>query len=92
MPITIDLPPDIEATLRRGFNDLDASAKEAVLVDLYCRGAISQSQLARALGISRIESDAVLKRHHVYYEMTAGDIAAESDALRKLRNDHAYRR
>jgi hypothetical protein len=92
MPITIDLPPDLEASLRHGMNDLNASAKEAVLVDLYCRGALSQSQLARALGVTLMESDAVLKRHHVYYEMTAADVAAESDSLRRLRNDHAHRR
>jgi len=92
MAITIDLPPDLEAVLRHDLENLDASAKEAVLVDLFRRHVVTQAQLARALGISRLQSDAVLKRHQVYYDFTAEEIAAESGALEKLRNDHAHRR
>ena len=92
MAITIDLPADLEAELRHGVSNLDASAKEAVLVDLYRRRVLTQSQFARALGISRLQSDAILHRHQVFYDFTAEEIAAESGALEKLRNDHAHRR
>ena len=92
MAITIDLPPDLEAALRHDMENLDASAKEAVLVDLYCRRVVTQAQLARALGISRLQSDAVLQRHQIYYDMTVEDVAAESGALQQLRNAHAHRR
>jgi len=92
MAITIDLPVDLEATLRHDVENLDGSAKEAVLADLYRRGVITQAQLAGALGISRLQADAVLKGHQVYYDFTVEEIAAESGALEKLRNEHADRR
>jgi hypothetical protein len=92
MSILIELPEDLERALRQQMDNLDASAKEAFLVDLYREGKIGYGQLCRGLGIGRMEVEAILKRHKVYYEITVEDVVRESDEVRKLRESDADRR
>jgi len=92
MAVTFELPQAIEKSLREQLGDLDGAAKEALLVDLYRQHKLTQDELAEALGISWYESEEVLKRHEVYLEMTAEDVIAESDGLRKLRDKDADHR
>ena len=63
--VSFQLPDDVEQQLRRELGDLDAAAKEAALVELYRQGQLSHGNMAEGLGISRYETDAVLKRHNV---------------------------
>lgn len=63
--VSFQLPDDVERQLRRELGDLDAAAKEAALVELYRQGRLSHGKLAEGLGISRYETDALLKRHNV---------------------------
>jgi predicted HTH domain antitoxin len=63
--VSFQLPDDVERQLRRELGDLDAAAKEAALVELYRQGRLSHGKLAESLGISRYETDALLKRHNV---------------------------
>lgn len=63
--VSFQLPDNVEQQLRRELGDLDAAAKEAALVELYRQGQLSHGKLAESLGISRYETDAVLKRHNV---------------------------
>jgi len=65
MSVTFDLPHDIEQNLRREFADLGQAAKEATLVELYRQRRISQRDLARALGSSRLQLETILKKHGV---------------------------
>jgi predicted HTH domain antitoxin len=65
MSVTFDLPNNIEKDLRRQLGDLNQAAKEAALVELYRQDKLSQHELAEALGISRLEVEAVLKKHNV---------------------------
>jgi hypothetical protein len=65
MPVTIQLPTEVEQRLRAEAPDLDAEAKEAMLVELYRQDRLSHHELAQALGLDRFETDAVLKRHNV---------------------------
>lgn len=65
MAVTIQLPPDVEQRLRAETPNLDIEAKEALLVELYRQDRLSRYELALALGLSRFETDAVLKRHNV---------------------------
>ena len=92
MAVTFELPSDIEKSLREELGDLDQAAKEALLVELYRQGKLTQHQLAAALGLSRLATDGLLKRHDAYLDLTAEEVAAESEALRKLRDGHADRR
>lgn len=82
MAISIHLPEDLEQALRREVGDLDKAAKEALLIDLYRQSKLTQAQLRRALGLSRGQADELLKRHEVYLDLTADDVASESAGLR----------
>ena len=77
MSVTFDLPHDIERELRRALGDLGQAAKEAALVELYRQGHIAHRDLSRALGVSRMEAEALLKKHRVIEDLPTG---AEHDA------------
>jgi hypothetical protein len=85
MTITFSLPQDIERLLAQEGRDLSLVTKEAALVELYRQEKISHGQLAQALGLSRYETDAVLKRHGVTEDLiTAGELNAQVEAVRAL--------
>jgi predicted HTH domain antitoxin len=84
MAVTFDLPTGIEQQLRREFADLDQLAKEAALVELYRQGQLSHGKLAESLGISRYETDALLKRHNVTEDLvTREELEEQMGELRK---------
>jgi uncharacterized protein UPF0175 len=92
MAVSFELPRDIEKSLREEVGDLGQAAKEALLVELYRQEKLTHHELATALGLSSMETDGVLKRHEVFLEMTAEDVIAESEGLRKLRGQDADHR
>ena len=65
MAVTIELPTDIEQDLRRSFGDLDRTAKEAMLVELYRQDKLTHRQLGEALDLDRFETEATLKKYRV---------------------------
>jgi hypothetical protein len=65
MAVTVQLPADVEERLRSQNPDLDSEAKEAMLVELYRQDKLTHDELCRALGLDRIESDEILKKHRV---------------------------
>ena len=69
MAIEIELPGAIEERLRADFGDLSVAAKEAMLVELYRQRRISHGELAEGLGLSRYETDGVLRRHSVIEDL-----------------------
>ncbi len=85
MNISFEIPQDIEQELRTNGLDLNREAKEACLVNLYREERISHRQLAEALGLSRYETDGVLKRHKVSPNVTAEEMRAQANALRDAR-------
>jgi Uncharacterised protein family (UPF0175) len=83
--VSFNLPEDIEKQLRTRFSDLDNAAKEAALVEMYRQGQLTQFELGVALGITRLEVDGVLKRHHVTEDLpTLEEYNEEMADLRKL--------
>jgi predicted HTH domain antitoxin len=85
MNITFELPQDIERELHKNGADLNREAREAFLVELYRQERITHHQLAQALGLSRYETDGVLKRHKVSPGVTAEEMRAQAAALRGAR-------
>jgi len=83
MSVTFELPSEIERTLRQALGDLDVAAKEAALVELYRQGKVTQHELSVALGITRLETDALLKKHHVTEDLPS--LAEYDAALNQLR-------
>lgn len=65
--------------------DLSREASEAFLVELYRQDRITHHQLAKALGLSRLEADGVLKRHKVLSSPTLEELRAEIGSLRDAR-------
>lgn len=82
MPVTFDLPEAIEQQLRRELADLDYVAKEAALVELYRQQKLTHHELATALGLTRFETDGLLKRRQVTDDLiTAEELGAQMAAF-----------
>jgi hypothetical protein len=77
MAVIIQLPSEFEQSLRREFGDLDLAAKEAMLVELYRQGKLTQYEFSQSLGLDRFEADAVLKKHNVTEDLPTADELAE---------------
>ncbi|HVS73707.1 MAG TPA: UPF0175 family protein [Phycisphaerae bacterium] len=89
MSILIELPEDLERALRQQVENLDAAAKELLLINLYREKRIGYGELCRGLGVSRLVAEGILKRHEVYYEMTFEDVVREGKDLEMARNADA---
>jgi hypothetical protein len=85
MRIQFEIPHDIEQELGGNGADLSGEAREAFLVELYRQDRIAHHQLAEALGLSRLETEGVLKRHQVSSGVTAEEMRAQAAALRDMR-------
>jgi hypothetical protein len=73
MSVCIELPAQLEESLRREIADLDQLAKESLLVDLYRQERITKHQLAGALGLDRFTVNDVLNRHNVTEDLPTLD-------------------
>ncbi len=65
MTIGFELPREIARELSTSGAELSREVRELYLVELYQQDRITHHQLAEALGLGRIESDAVLERYKV---------------------------
>jgi predicted HTH domain antitoxin len=75
---------DIEQRLRAEGADLDAFAKEAMLAELYQQERLTHYELSQALGLSRFETDGVLKKHRITVDLPTAEELEED--FRKLRD------
>lgn len=82
--ISFELPESIEKHLAAVSGNVDAAAKEAVVVELYRQGQLSHGTLAECLGISRPEVDGVLTRHGVTEDLLT--VAEFREQLQTLRS------
>ena len=78
MIISFEIPHEIEQELAASGADLSGEARETFLVELYRQDRISHHQLTRALGLSRLETDGLLKRHKVSSGPTLDELRARS--------------
>ncbi len=85
MNISFEIPRDIEEQIRTNGEDLSGEARELFLVELYRRERITHHQLSEALGLSRYETDGVLKKHEVWLELTPEELAAQAASVRDVR-------
>jgi len=85
MRVTIQLPDDISAALEEQWDDVPRRSLEAIAVEAYRTGALTESQVRRLLGLeSRFQVHAVLKEHHVPLQYTAADLEDDLRAQRDL--------
>lgn len=85
MRVTLDLPDDISEALSGQWQDLPRHALEALAVEGYRTGALTESQVRRLLGFeSRFQVHAVLKEHRVPLRYTDLDVEEDLKTHREL--------
>jgi hypothetical protein len=71
--ITLEIPEDLAEIVRAEGRDLSRAALEALVIEAYRARRISDAQLRNLLGLSRLEADALLKRHGVWLDYSIAD-------------------
>ena len=85
MRVTIQLPEDISAALEEQWDDVPRRSLEAIAVEGYRTGALTESQIRRLLGLdTRFQVHALLKEHHVPLQYTSADFEDDLRAHREL--------
>ncbi|HMD96424.1 MAG TPA: UPF0175 family protein [Terriglobia bacterium] len=85
MQVAIELPEDIVAGLEAKWKDLPRHALEAIALEGYRSGALTESQVRRVLGFqTRWEVNSFLKDRGVYYNYTPSEIDQEINANERL--------
>jgi predicted HTH domain antitoxin len=86
MRVTIQLPDDISAVLEEQWDGVPRRSLEAIAVDAYRSGALTESRIRRLLGLeSRFQVHALLKAHRVPLHYTPADLEDDLQAQRDLR-------
>lgn len=82
MIVTLDLPDDIaQALASRG--DLSRRALEALAVDGYRQEALTQLQVGKLLGLSRIETEDFLAQHVDLFNYDPKELKREAELLER---------
>ena len=85
MKVTIELPDDVSAALKGRWDDVLRRALEAIAVDAYRTGALTEAQVRRLLRLeSRFQVHALLKEHHVALRYSEADLEDDLRAQREL--------
>ncbi|HYK01803.1 MAG TPA: UPF0175 family protein [Thermoanaerobaculia bacterium] len=85
MQLTLDLPDDIADALEARWPDLPRQALEALAVEGYRTGALTEGQMRRLLQFeTRFEVHSLLKGHRVPLQYTEADLEEDLAAYREL--------
>ena len=88
MPITLDLPTDMERRLRTEVPDFDSEAKTAVALDLFRKEQITQYELGQMLGLDRSETEALLVARGEFAQcLTLEDVESDRRTIGKILGD-----
>ena len=85
MDVSITVPDDVVQRLKTRWHDLSRSTREALAVEAYKSGVITENEVQRMLNLdSRWEVDEFLKRACVYIDYTEIDLQHDIDSIRKF--------
>jgi len=85
MQLAIELPEDIGEELQAKWKDLPRAALEAIALEGYRSGALTESQVRRMLGFeSRMQVNAFLRDHAAWYDYTQTEIEDEIESNERL--------
>ena len=85
MAITIQLPPEIEESLRREIPDLDQATREWFTLSNYQAGKFSAGDVAHILGLTTRQAAYVwLKDHSIPVNYTSTDLSDDRDSFRQF--------
>jgi predicted HTH domain antitoxin len=80
MNVTISLPQDVADIFLGNGGDLEREILEAMALEGYREGKLSQAQVRKMLGLATdMQTDEFLKAHQVYLEYDLEDIKRETD-------------
>lgn len=86
MKVTLDIPDEIAAQLKTYGRDISRAALEALALDGYRRGMLTQLQVGQLLGFSRIEAEDFLAQHVDLYDYESAELHREAEALADMPN------
>jgi hypothetical protein len=85
MNLTVEIPDDLAGRLCAHGDDLSRRALEALALEEYKSGHLTEDELRRFLGFgTRYQLDGFLKAHDVWIEYTLEDFRREVDSLERL--------
>ena len=85
MKVTIELPDDVLAALKGRWDDVPRRSLEAVAVEGYRTGALTETQVRRLLQLeTRFQVHALLKEHHVPLQYAEADLEDDLRAQREI--------
>jgi predicted HTH domain antitoxin len=85
MEVTISLPEDISEALQGRWGNVPRHALEAIAVEGYRTGALTETQVRRLLGLeTRFEVHGLLKEHKVPLHYTRADLDEDLVSHRSL--------
>lgn len=85
MAVRFELPADIENDLRREWQDLDQTAKEAFVIYGYSLGRLSLGYVAHILGLdTTIQAQEWLARRGVPLNYSLQDLESDRQTLARL--------
>jgi len=88
MRVAIELPEDIAEGLRAKCQDLPRYTLEALALEGYRSGALTESQVRRVLCFrTRMEVNSFLRNHGIYYDYTPSEIDQEIRTNERLLED-----
>ena len=86
MEITIRIPDDLGRALAATGGDLSRQTLQALAIDGYRRGSLTQLQVGQLLGLSRIETEDFLAQYIDLYDYDPAELDREAHMLEKLPN------
>lgn len=84
MPITIELPEEIEHQLETAWGNLSRRALEALAVEGYRSGDLSAGQVAEMLSLSAWETESFLKERGAPLDYSADDLRRDMEANERV--------
>jgi hypothetical protein len=86
MAISVDVPPEIEATLRERWGDVSQHVRESLAIEGYQQRVLGLAQVRRLLGLAtRWDAQVFLGEHGVgVFDMDEAELDQESEAHQAL--------
>jgi predicted HTH domain antitoxin len=84
MTLTLDIPDEIAASISGAGRNLSRAALEALAVESYGRGELSQAQVGRLLGLSRVQTEDFLAERLALYDYDPTELRREMETLSNL--------
>ena len=84
MTVTVDIPDELAAQLAAPGQELSRAVLEALAVEAYRRGALTQVQVGRLLSLSRIQTEDLLAQHVALYDYEPAELKREAEALARF--------